>query len=61
MAIPKGTKVRQIVPVIEGTVESYSVDQESGNILMLVVWEDADGNEQSKYFKESEVAVVEAE
>ena len=61
MAIPKGTKVRQIVPVIEGTVESYSVDQESGNILMLVVWKDADGNEQSKYFKESEVAVVEAE
>ena len=61
MAIPKGTKVRQIVPVIEGTVESYSVEQESGNILMLVVWEDADGNEQSKYFKEGEVAVVEAE
>ena len=61
MAIPKGTKVRQIVPIIEGTVESYSVDQESGNILMLVVWEDADGNEQSKYFKEGEVAVVEAE
>ena len=61
MAIPKGTKVRQIVPVIEGTVEAYSVDQESGNILMLVVWEDADGNEQSKYFKEGEVAVVEAE
>ena len=61
MAIPKGTKVRQIVPVIEGTVESYSVDQESGNILMLVVWKDADGNEQSKYFKEGEVAVVEAE
>ena len=61
MAIPKGTKVRQVVPVIEGTVEAYSVDQENGGVLLLVVWQDADGNEQSKYFKEEEVAVIAAE
>lgn len=58
MAIPKGTKVRQIVPIIEGTVESYSVDQESGGVLLMVVWKDAEGNEHSKYFKEEEVTQI---
>lgn len=58
MAIPKGTKVRQVVPVIEGVVAGYSVDQESGDTLLLVEWQDGDGNVSSKFFKESEVAVV---
>ncbi len=61
MAIAKGTKVRQVVPVIEGTVGGYSVDQESGGVLVLVEWKDAEGNPQSKYFKESEVVEVKEE
>lgn len=58
MAVPKGTKVRQIVPVIEGTVTGYSIDQESGEALILVSWDNGKGVAGSKYFKESEVEVV---
>lgn len=56
MAIAKGTTVRQVVAVIEGTVERYEVDQNTGELQYLVVWTDADGNEQSKYFREGEIA-----
>ncbi len=58
MAIPKGTKVRQVVPVVEGTVVSYQADQETGEGLTLVEWQDEEGNTHSKYFKESEVSPV---
>lgn len=58
MAIAKGTTVRQIVPVIEGTVAGYSIDTETGETLLLVEWQDGDGNTASKYFKESEVSPV---
>lgn len=56
MAIAKGTAVRQVVAVIEGTVEKYEVDQNTGELQYLVVWTDADGAEQSKYFREGEIA-----
>lgn len=58
MAIAKGTAVRQVVTVIEGTVERYEVDQNTGELQYLVVWTDADGNEQSKYFREGEITAL---
>lgn len=55
MAIAKGATVRQVVAVIEGTVEKYEVDQNTGELQYLVVWTTPDGDEQSKYFRESEI------
>lgn len=54
----KGDTVRQIVTPIEGVVDSFQVDQETGELQYLVKWTDADGGEHSKYFAEGEVEVV---
>ena len=51
----KGDKVAQIVPVIKGEIAKFAVDQETGDVQYLVEWQDADGNPQSRYFKESEI------
>ena len=51
----KGDVVRQVVPVIEGTVDSYQVDQETGELQLLVVWNDENGEPQGKYFKAEEL------
>lgn len=59
MAIAKGATVRQVVNVIEGTVQSFQVDQETGELLYLVAWTNEHGDEQTKYFKEGEIALVE--
>lgn len=56
-AFPKGTQVKQIVTPVEGVVEGFQVDQETGEVLMLVKWTDADG-EHSRYFKQSEIEAV---
>lgn len=58
MSIAKGTQVRQVVPVIEGTVERFDVDQESGVLQYLVVWTDADGTQHEKYFRDGEIEIV---
>lgn len=50
----KGTPVKQIVAPIEGTVEGFQVDQESGDLQVLVAWTDADG-EHSRYFTEDQI------
>jgi len=58
---PKGATVRQIMqaPVV-GTVERYEVDQETGELQVLVVWPDADGDghQESHYFKASEIELA---
>ena len=54
----KGDAVRQVVPVIQGTVESYQVDQETGELQLLVVWNDENGEPQGKYFKAEELEAV---
>lgn len=51
----KGDSVRQVVPVIHGTVESFQVDQETGELQLLVSWQDETGEPQAKYFKASEL------
>lgn len=54
----KGDTVRQVVPVIQGTVDSYQVDQETGELQLLVVWTDENGGQQGKYFKAEELEAV---
>jgi hypothetical protein len=54
----KGAAVRQVVPTVEGNVMGYSVDQETGDVLVLVEWTDADGETHSRYFKEGELASI---
>jgi hypothetical protein len=63
MASPfkKGDVVRQIVPApIEGTVESVTIDPDSGDRLFKVVWPDAngDGIEESRYFTEEQIELA---
>lgn len=58
MAIPKGTVVRQVVPVVTGTVAGYAVDGESGKVQVLVEWTCDEGHVHSRYFTEDEVEVV---
>lgn len=57
----KGDTVRQIMPApIVGTVQRYDVDQETGDVQILVVWPDADGDghEESRYFREDQLEAV---
>lgn len=51
----KGAPVRQVVPTVTGNVTGYSVDQETGDVLVLVEWKDANGDDHSRYFKEAEL------
>jgi hypothetical protein len=55
----KGQEVSQIIQApIVGKVAGFSLDQENGEILVLVAYTDIDGAEQTRYFKQSEVAAV---
>lgn len=58
MAIAKGTPVRQVVTPIEGTVEGYEVDQETGQLQYNVAWTDADGNVQNTFFKDGDIVAI---
>ena len=61
MANPKkGDTVRQIITPIQGVVDSYQVDQETGETQCLVSWVDADGAEHSTYFTAAQIEVVPA-
>lgn len=52
----KGDKVIQILPdPIVGEVDSFSVDQETGDVQIKVVWIDNDGVQHARFFVESEV------
>ena len=50
----KGDTVKQIVPIIKGTVMGFNIDQETGDRLILVAW-GSDDEPHSRYFKESEI------
>ena len=53
----KGQTVAQVLPApIEGQVAGFSLDQENGEVLVLVSYTDAEGETQSRYFKQSELA-----
>lgn len=60
--LAKGTKVTQIVQApIKGEIAGYNVDQETGDLLLKVEWDDADGSVHTKYFKENEIRLDKAE
>jgi len=53
---PKGAAVRQIVAApIQGAVEAFTIDQETGEVQYLVSWNGADGTPQSRYFLAHEI------
>lgn len=55
----QGQEVSQIITApIVGTVEKFAFDESTGEIVFLVAYTDADGNNQKRYFKESEIAAV---
>ena len=54
----KGQKVAQIVAPISGEVTGFQVDQETGNLQVLVKWTDADGGEHARYFNETDIEAV---
>lgn len=49
-------KVRAVIP--QGPVQAFRMD-EDGVVYCLIVWTDADGNEQSRWFAESDLVAVE--
>lgn len=57
MGLRKGTKVRQVVPVITGVVEDAKFDVESGKFEYLVQFNTTDGGVTQRWFKEEDVAV----
>jgi len=55
----QGQEVSQIVTApITGTVEKFAFDENTGEIVFLVAYKDADGEDQKRYFKETEIAAV---
>ena len=58
-AFTKGQTVSQIIAApIVGEVAGFSLDQENGEVLVLVNYTDVDGETQSRYFKQSEIAAA---
>lgn len=56
MSFKKGDKVVQIMPApIEGEVAGFALDQDTGEVIVLVSSIDADGVEHTRYFKQSEI------
>jgi uncharacterized protein YodC (DUF2158 family) len=49
-------KLRAVLP--QGAIQAFRMD-EDGVVYCLIVWTDADGNEQSRWFAESELVAVE--
>lgn len=51
-------KVVQDIKPINGEVVGYQVDQNTGDLLVLVQWLDADGENHQRYFKESDLVAA---
>lgn len=52
----KNQKVVQILPApITGVVSGFALDQDTGEVIVLVNSTDADGTIHSRYFKQTEV------
>jgi len=57
MQFTKGQAVTQVVPApIQGEVAGFGFDPDTGNITVLVNYTDVNGNEQHRYFQQSELA-----
>lgn len=57
-SIPKGTKVRQVVPVIEGVVIDRRKQPDTGEDEVLVAYLDADGDEHDRWFLATQVQEI---
>jgi hypothetical protein len=57
MAIPKGTRIIQVVTPIKGVVTDYEVDKETGEVQYKVEYEDEHGEKHQRYFKEHHFTV----
>ena len=58
MPIPKGTTVRQIVPVIEGQVTERRFSEDAGCMEYLVTYTSADGDPAERWFLEPHLIEV---
>ena len=56
-AFKKGDTVKTTAVVPEGPVQALRMD-EDGNFFYLVQWTDADGNDQQRWFEESQLVAA---
>jgi hypothetical protein len=55
----QGQEVSQIVDApIVGKVLKFAFDENTGDRTVLVGYKDADGNDQQRYFKETEIVAA---
>jgi hypothetical protein len=52
----KGDEVVQVIKPIQGVVDGFQVDQETGSLLVHISWTDEDGGEHGKFFTEEDLA-----
>jgi len=55
MSIPKGTKVKQIVQVITGTVVKTQFNESHDSLEYLVEYTDGTGENHTKWFLENQI------
>lgn len=54
MSFKKGDSVTQVLPApIKGTVDGFALNQDTGEVKVLVSYTDSEGNVQSGYFSQS--------
>jgi cell envelope opacity-associated protein A len=52
-----GQEVTQVLPeAIKGVVSGFALDQENGEVIVLVNSTDVDGTVHSRYFRQEEIA-----
>lgn len=54
----KGQQVKLNAVIPQGAIQSFRMD-EDGIVYCWIIWTDASGKEQSRWFKESELVAVE--
>ena len=53
----KGQAVTQVLPEpIAGEVAGFALDQDTGDVIVLVEYTDANGELHSRYFRQEEIA-----
>jgi hypothetical protein len=58
--LTKGTLVRQVVPIISGTVERIVFDEEAHQLSYLVAYADADGHAAERWFAQDQIEAMPA-
>jgi len=55
----QGQEVSQIIAApITGIIEKFAFDENTGEIVFLVSYKDVDGEDQQRYFKETEIVAA---